>query len=105
MLQNRLLVQSYIWRHVKLWLLVRALVGALVLSAAVSAHTRLNPLAMPLTGVGVLVLSSASVNVLEMSRRHEFDFLGNLGVTRGTIATWVLLPPLVGETVLLVFRP
>ena len=102
---NRLLVQSYVLRHVGLWLLMRAFMSVLFLSAAVSAHARFNPLAMPLSGVGTLVLASMSVNLVEMARRHEFDLLGNLGVTRAAIAAWSLLPPLLGEAVLLAFRP
>jgi hypothetical protein len=76
-----------------------------VLGAAMSAQARLNPLAMPLSAVGALILVSAGVSLLQMARHHEFDLLGNLGVARASIAALVLVPPVVGEALLLAVRP
>lgn len=102
---SRVLVQSYVLRHVQMWLLVRGLVSALLLSVSVSAHVLFNPFAMPLSSVGLLILLCLVTNVIEIYRRHEVDFLENLGVTRRAVAAWSLLPPLAGEALLLALRP
>ena len=95
---NRLLVTAYLLRHARLWLLVRLLVSVLLLRAEE------NPLQIALGGVGGLVVLSAAVNLFEMYRRHEFDFLGNLGVHRASLVWWAVVPPLLGETALLALR-
>jgi hypothetical protein len=95
---HRLLVTSYVARHARLWLLVRVTMS--VLFVLVREH----PLRLATGTIAGLVVLCAFLNVLEMARRHEFELLANLGVSRVTLAWWALMPPLLGETALLLFR-
>lgn len=93
MLPNRVLVTAYMWRHLRLWALLRVGLSGVFLLA------RTDPLRpTPSTECAIVVLCAA-VSRVEVRVRHERALLGNLGVDSFALSILLLVPPLVGELV------
>lgn len=96
MLPNRVLVATYVRRHLRLWALLRAGLSGLFLLAGI------NPLRIaPWTACAVIVLCAA-VSAAEVRIRREQALLGNLGVAPVALGLLLLAPPLAGESMLCV---
>ncbi len=93
MLPNRILVSTYVGRHLRLWALLRVGLSGVFLLAGT------NPLHItPWTACAVVVLCAA-VSVVEVRVRHERALLGNLGVDAFALSVLLIAPPLAGELV------
>lgn len=93
MLPNRLLVSTYVGRHLRLWALVRiGLSGVFLLAGTDPLHVT------PWTLCTIVALCAA-VSVVELRRRHEYALLGNLGVDAIALGVLLIVPPLAGELV------
>ena len=91
MLPNRMLVATYVTRHIRLWALLRVgLSGLFVLAGT-------DPLRVTPLTIGAVVVVCAAVSVVELRVRRERDLLGNLGVDSFALGALLLAPPLVGE--------
>ena len=73
-------------RQIELWLAVRAIQGALSLLLVNAPASRL---AEPQPGVALV---AAAVGLVELHRRHERIFAGNLGITRAQVAAILIAP-------------
>ena len=94
MLPNRLVVSTYVARHLRLWVLLRiGLSGLFVLAG--TDPLRVGPLTL-----GAVVALGVAVSVVELHVRHERDLLGNLGVNSFALCALLIAPPLAGELVL-----
>lgn len=94
MLPDRLIVRLFLTRAAIIWLLVRAVVSAVLFLAGL--------LTFPLT-VGTLLIVIAgtfALGIVDMTRRHERALLENLGVSRAMWCLFFVLPPVVGEALL-----
>lgn len=97
MLPNRLLVATYVVRHLRLWALVRVALSGVFLLAGT------HPLYVTPWGMCVVVGLCAAISVFEVRLRHEWVLLGNLGVDRVALSGLLLVPPFAGEFVVFGF--
>jgi hypothetical protein len=93
MLPNRLLVSTYLGRHLRLWALIRIGLSGVFLLA------RTDPLRVTPWTLCAIVALCAVVSVVELRRRHERVLLGNLGVNAVALGVLLIVPPLAGELV------
>lgn len=59
-----------------------------------------NPLAMPLTGIGMLVATSVGLLLFDTTRRHEQVLIADLAIGRGVLGALASIPALAGEIAL-----
>lgn len=97
MLPNRLLVSTYLGRHLRLWALIRIGLSGVFLLA------RTDPLRVTPWTLCAIVALCAAVSVVELHRRHERVLLGNLGVNAVALGVLLIVPPLAGELVVRAF--
>ena len=96
------LARAFAARGVRLWVLVRLLVGvAVVLTAASGGRAAAVDLASafllaPPAALLVVPLTAA-LGLLDVARRGERALLGNLGVSRRRAAAWLAAPAVLGE--------
>ena len=91
---NRLIVQAYLSRGARLWLIVRAMLSGVFLLAGT------NPVRLSaLVGVEIVLLTGA-VSFLEIRRRRERALLANLGVRPLVCGALSAAPALIGELAL-----
>jgi len=91
---NRLLVQAYIFRGARLWLLTRAAIAGVFLLAGT------DPLRLPTSVVATLIGLTVAVCFLDTYRHREGVFLGNVGVGSLMLAAIFVTPALIGELTL-----
>jgi hypothetical protein len=93
MLPNRVLVSTYVGRHLRLWALLRiGLSGVFLLVGT-------DPLRVTPGTLCAIVALCAAVSVVELRRRHERALLDNLGVDVVARGVLLIAPPLAGELV------
>lgn len=88
---DRLVASAYVWRGARIWFGTRALVSGLFLFAGADA------IRLPVASVAQLVLFAVALCFLDTHRRHEWALLGNLAVSRGTLAVVFAMPAIAGE--------
>jgi hypothetical protein len=91
---NWFLARSYLLRGAVLWFLARLLISVLV------ALANTNPLALSARSSAIIILIAMALGVAQTLRLREMVLLGNLGVSRGTLALWFALPALAGELII-----
>lgn len=93
MLPNRLLVSTYVGRHLRLWALIRIGLSGVFLLAGT------DPLRVTPWTLCAIVALCVAVSIVELRRRHERALLGNLGVDALALGVLLIVPPLAGELV------
>jgi len=88
---NRLVVQAYLARGARLWLISRAMLSVVFLVAGT------NPVRLNVGAVVEIILLSVGVSFLETKRRRERAFLSNLGVRPLTLGVLFAGPAIIGE--------
>jgi hypothetical protein len=95
------IVRRLLGRGVRLWILARCLLAAAVLLGA-SAGPRVPP-SIPIrlspATVVLAVLLSGVLGLFEMAARRERILIANLGVSTPELASILLMPAALGETV------
>lgn len=95
---NSLIVRSYLLRGARLWLATRILItGVLLLSG-------FHPFRLSFLAMGMVVVISALVCLVETYRHKERALLGNLGVGAFALVLMFVAPAILGETSIAVGR-
>jgi hypothetical protein len=95
------IVRRLLGRGLRLWILARCLLVAAVLLGA-SAGPRAQPslpIRLPPETAVVAVLLSGALGFLEMIARRERILVANLGLSTRHVASILLVPPALGETI------
>lgn len=87
-----------LWRGLVVWALARAIVTFAARAQAGSASSAAGALGP--VGVAGVVVACAALGYVELRRRREVVLLGNLGVSRLTIAVLLVVPAAAAETAL-----
>lgn len=90
------IVRTYLWRGLRSWALVRVVVSAIWLLGGSS------PLHLGFGARVMTVCLATMLAVSELSHRHEWVFLGNLGVSPALASVWLALPGAAAEVAILV---
>jgi hypothetical protein len=93
MLPHRLILATYVGRHLRSWAALRVGLSGLFL------YVREDPLRLTPWTVCAVIGLCVAVSVIELQRRRERDLLGNLGVSVFTLGVLLVVPPLMGELV------
>jgi hypothetical protein len=91
---TRLIAAAYVARGARLWLATR-LVVTVVLLFGQEEPIKFSPMAF----AGMIVLSTAAC-FLDVRRRREAALLGNLGVSRLSLAPLFIGPAVLGESLI-----
>ena len=91
---NSLLARTYLVRGAVLWFLARVLISALMTLA------NANPLTLSARASFIIILIATALGFAQTLRLRETVLLGNLGVSRATIALWFALPAFAGELII-----
>jgi hypothetical protein len=86
---------TFLTRGLWTWALIRASLAVAMLLLNGPPSAELPPFGRPI--VLAVVLAAA---LSDVSRRREWVLIGNLGVTRATVALWCLVPAVLGEILL-----
>jgi hypothetical protein len=90
-ISDSLIVRTYLLRGAVLWLLARVLISAVIFAA------QGDPFAFSSRSAVIIIAVSTAVAFAQTIRYRERAFLGNLGVTRASLAACYALPALLGE--------